>query len=503
MLTGLFFLAKILSMGLAAFVCFKKGSNPFSEAASYAIITVFMLLSFVHQISFIAGMPILCSGLEIVLFLASIGVIFRHRSGFFDMAVTVKTFGSASPVSFSFFGLCLVYMSFHSMLPAPVQFQADLYPLAIYEKNDFFSLMLSPDIPPLLPLNHAFVLHTSIQGQTASGIGLLCFLAYLSTGFSTYALARRYAWQNTAFTTAILVMTMPMLVNQAIAPNTRIISVSVALFCLLAMYRSCELATLTDLVLLILGLFFCISETVASLIFVPILFALSCVVLFRRHGISAWKNILTRGRYTPWVIVPVIIFSQSWLLLSNYVYKKSWPGIFSDTGFNPDGIQGALANSVRYLFESFNSAFPLDLFSATAIQWSMAEKIEAFFNFSVQPFLGDNGAAQAFALAGRPNGLVSFGPAGFFLVLPALVYALRKGPRRLKAVATAFFLYFCLTALILAWAPGNEIFFEFFYVCSGFSIAFFLPPWRFTKTNKKVLQAAGFFVLILTLWAGM
>jgi hypothetical protein len=141
----------------------------------------------------------------------------------------------------------------------------------------------------------------------------------------------------------------------------------------------------------------------------------------------------------------------------------------------------------------------MERFFEKIFNWSLAENLELFYDFSVIPFLGDSGADQVFHLAWNPGGILSFSPVGFFLVLPALVYALLKGPRRLKSVAIAFFAYFYLASLILAWAPGNAKFFEIFYVCSGFSIAFLLPPWRFTKTKKRAFQAGGCILLFLTL----
>ncbi len=121
------------------------------------------------------------------------------------------------------------------------------------------------------------------------------------------------------------------------------------------------------------------------------------------------------------MIVPAAIFSQSWLFLYNHFNKGAWPGTFSAIPFNPDGIQGAFANFIRYMFESFNCAAPMELFYGKIFKWSMAENLEMFFNF--------------------------------------------------------------------------------FYVCSGFSIAFFLPPWRFTKIKKMIFQAGGCLLLFLTLLA--
>jgi len=493
--------AEVLCLCVAAFFLFQRRGNTFAESASYAIITVSMLMSFIHQISFITGYPIISKGMEAVLLLTSFVLIFRHRSSLVSVLGTLKHFGSVSPFSFGFLGLCLLYMAIHALLPVPEEFQKELYNIALYEKDGFFFLGAAAEFPAFLPVNHLILFNTFLRFDSNTGAEIFCFLAYLSIGFSTYALARRYSWQTTAFTTVILVMSMPRLVVQALYPGTQIISVAVVLFCLLALYRSVEQPSLIDLILLILGLFFCISENISSMIFAPILFVLSCVILFRRHGIAVWKSLLGKSSLTLLAIVPAFVFSQSWLFLSNHFNKGSWPGTFSSIPFNPDGIQGAFANFIRYIFESFNSAAPIELFFEKIFKWSMAENLESLYNLSVIPFLGEKGAVQVFHLIWRPIGMFSFGPVGFFLVLPALLYALVKGPRRLKSVALAFFVYFYLASLIMAWAPGNAKFFEIFYVCSGFSIAFFLPPWRFTKTNKRVFQAAGCFLLLLTLLA--
>lgn len=424
LLIGILVFAEIFSLCAAVFFLFLKKGNTFAESASYAIITVFMLLSFIHQISFITGISIIATGLETFFLLASLLLIFRHRSYIPGIFKALKNVASVNPIAFTFLGVCLVYMAIHAILPIPEEFQNELYAIALYEKDGFFAFGATAEFPAFLPVNHLILFNTFLWFDPDAGIGGFCFLAYLSIGFSTYALARRYSWQGTAFTTSILVMSMPRLVVQAIDPGTQIISVAVALFCILALYRSCERPTLMDLLLLILGLFFCVSENISTMIFAPILFVLSCVVLFRRHGIAVWKSILGKNRYALLAIGPALIFSQSWLFLSNYLNKASWPGPFSAIPFNPDGIQGALANFIRYMFEGFNSAAPIELFFEKIFKWSMAENLESFYDYSVIPFLGDSGAAQVFHLAWNPGGMFSFGPVGFFLVLPALVYAL-------------------------------------------------------------------------------
>jgi hypothetical protein len=89
-----------------------------------------------------------------------------------------------------------------------------------------------------------------------------------------------------------------------------------------------------------------------------------------------------------------------------------------------------------------------------------------------------------------------FGPLAFFLVQPAVVTALFRGPRRLKAVALALFVYVYLVCLIPEWHPGNSVFFSFFYAQAGFFTAFLLPPWRLGRRAKRGLQVICLLILV-------
>ncbi len=479
MLISVLVVAEIFVLCTAAFLVFRTRGNPFAESASYAVISVFMLLSFLLQLSLITGTSIPFSTIEALCVQVSLVLILRNRTCVFTTWSTIKDFGSKNPPAPVFLGACFLVMAVHAFLPVPEAFQTSL-------------TILSPDekigVSGTLPMNHLILFQTFLRFNTHAGAGIFCVLAYFSIGFSTYALARRYSWPPTAFTTAILVMSMPRLVVQAMFPGTETLSIAIALFCILALYRSVELPNPMDLIFLILGLFFCVSQNIAGMIFGLIFFVLSWVVLFRRHGMIQWKQILGKNYLALLAVVPAAIFSQPWFFLSD-AFGSRFSEI-SDISFNPDGIQGALANLIRYMFESLYFSAPLDLI------------FNGIFNppqFPAGSFLGEMGAAQIFHLAWPPDQVVSFGPTGFFLVVPALVYALIKAPRRLKAVAIAFCIYLYMVCLIIAWAPDNAKFLSLFYVCSGFSISFFLPPWRFTKGFKRIFQAGACLILLLSL----
>jgi len=495
--------AGVFFMCAAAFSLFRINGNTVSESVSYAVICVFMVISFVRQLSFITGISVISTGGEMVLLVASLILIFKQRSHIFSIFNIVKNFISANPMISVFLGVCVMIMAIHAVLPLSKECRFEFSNILIDAGNGVFSPKTASDGSAIVPMNHLVLFQPFLGFGTGSSTGVFCFLAYLSIGFSTYALSRRYSWPPTAFTTTLLIMSMPRLVVQSICPGTEIISVAVALFCILVIYRSVEQPNLTDLIFLILGIFFCISENISGMIFAPILFVLSCVVFFRRHGLVAWKSILGENRYAFFAALPGVIFSQCWLFWYNPSFKVLWSGSASAISFNRDGIQGTLANAIRYLFESVYFTALADVFFQWRFKWDMAQALQSLYDCFVRPVLGESGAVQAFYLTWMQNEAYSFGPVGFFLVLPALFYAMVKGPRRLKAVALSFFVYFYLVCLIIAWAPGNVKFLGNFFIGSGFTIAFFLPPWRFTKRIKRIFQAGSCFLLFLTLFSAL
>ena len=93
------------------------------------------------------------------------------------------------------------------------------------------------------------------------------------------------------------------------------------------------------------------------------------------------------------------------------------------------------------------------------------------------------------------SALFILSPAGFFLVMPSLFIAVMRGPRRLKSTALAMLVYWALIALIVAWRPGNAHLMTPFFVCSGFFMAFALPPWRLGRNGRLLLQILGIMIM--------
>ncbi|HDI60409.1 MAG TPA: hypothetical protein ENF48_08685 [Desulfobacteraceae bacterium] len=321
---------------------------------------------------------------------------------------------------------------------------------------------------------------------------------------ATYALARRYAWPPIAATVTLVTLSQPRLVRLALLGSPELMSAAAGLFALMTLYRTVERPRFENLAALVLGLSFIPCRLPLGRAFTGVLVVLSVVVLYRRHGMHLWWAMIRRRRWL------AVVVAAGCLAVGG-----TWQVVLPDPGnappgyaFNPDAIIGATANLLRYLWESLNPGPSFQGLGKMVMGISPRQWWSALYSTVVEPVFGQRGAAFAFRLAsGAELAGVWFGPLALCLVLPAVGYALVRGPRRLKAVAAALVGYGYLAALIPAWAPGNAALFTRFFVCGGFVTAFLLPPWRLTRAGTLALQCLCFLLMAVTFlhaagWSG-
>jgi hypothetical protein len=340
------------------------------------------------------------------------------------------------------------------------------------------------------PVNHTLLPHLFLRFGSDVGPDLFGFLAYLSVGFSTYALARRYAWPPTAFTVVMVVLGMPRLVWQTTTYGPEIIPAATALCCLVCIYRLVEVPDPRDLGLLTMAIPFTFSANPLGGAAPCILLPLAAVLLFRRHGALIWRAMVVNNRL--WFLLalpPVMVFSQLGRFIANDLRGLPWMAPPTGALPNVDGLQGAAANALRYLLESAHFTRPVDRLCHWAFDFRITGFLQWLNDAFVQRLFDGAGATVPFHIAWAPNGPLSgFGPFAFFLVLPALVFALARANRHLKTIALGLLGYAYIVSLAAAWAPGNEHYFTLFFAVGGFCTAFLLPPWRLTRRWKQGLQ---------------
>ena len=207
---------------------------------------------------------------------------------------------------------------------------------------------------------------------------------------------------------------------------------------------------------------------------------LFCLLLFRRHGLITLTAAKNHWRTTLASVVAGIFFSRLW-----YGFP---PSLFHGVEKNKEGLTGAAANFMKYVIASMDGLVPLELLQTEVKPGHSMNLMFPHWFFPGAPFFSGESAAAVVHLPW-------FGFLVFLFVQPAVVYAMFRGPRRLKAVAVALGAYVYLICLIPAWKPENVCYFSFFYALAGFFPAFLFPPWRLAGWAQRGLQVLCILVL--------
>ncbi len=498
----IFWGGQISVLCLAAFVLFRRAGNTLAEAAAYAPIAVFMGLSLLLQVFWLAGGLHLAVWALPVAGVAAAVVVVRLRASMGTSLKAVGAFMAGHPAASA--GLVagwtlLAVLALRGDKTSWLTSGAAPGPM-IQALSSMKSPFAAATPGALWPQNVTILpLYFAAFGSTWAA-GLIGWLSYVSIAFATYALARRYAWPPAAFTVVLVVVSMPRLVYHAASAGTEILPAATALICILALYRTVEQPNITDLLMLFLAILFVISGGTLCLVLPCVLLATAVLVLYRRHGAITWRFLVRQNiGAVLTAMLPALVFSQVLIFGTNVLHGKNWVGSEPGTAlvFNADGLMGWAGNLVRYALQSIHLTLPVEHFFQWVFGFSWIGLLQGIYDHLLDPLFNHRGLAAPFVISWRPDAVHSwFGPLAVLLILPALGYALMRGPRRLKSVALALLVYVALIGLIAAWMPQNARFFTTFFVCAGFLTAFLLPPWRMTRRRRWTLQAVCILILL-------
>ncbi|MFZ3047526.1 MAG: hypothetical protein WA151_16575 [Desulfatirhabdiaceae bacterium] len=345
---------------------------------------------------------------------------------------------------------------------------------------DGFSLSSEAEMNTLTPAGIAFLFNSQTNLWMHTYHSLTGIMAYSAIGLSTYALSRRHAWPPSALIATMVVLSMPRLAGPVLSSANELIPAAAALFVLLSLYRIIESARIDDLLLLMLGLCCTWSVHPMGWILPSILTVLTVLLIHRRHG---WSHLAQLAHDNKWLTVSAgwvaVMMSPVWNRFIGVVGQ----GSHAIVRYNTDGLSGAAANLVRYVLQAAHvNPVPHAAVRPVSLWWQGV--LEMIYQNTIHLLGGNFGAMAKFNLSAGAG----FGPLSLILVLPAVGYTLVRGPRRLRAIALAIGWYWFLLALIPAWQPGNIQLLTPLMAISAFSVASFLPPWRFSRTGQIMLN---------------
>lgn len=468
----------------AGMILFHARGRTLAESAASSLITTIMIFSLVCQAN-AAGQPWSSAGdVALILLTGAAGwTVWRNRhqpgrmvqdaSGFLEKRNTGVV---------AFLVLCQGVLLFRAITFLP----------QVRHLGILASVGSAGKLSGFFPTNTQILARPFMRpGMTWWGCGLLGYAGYSSLVLSTYALARRYAWMPVAFTVAVIVAGFPRFVYHAAGPGFEIIPASMALFAILLTYRLKESPDSLDLGLLVLVLGYLSSHGPMDLIASSILGALCLVLLIRRHGFFLARRIRKLWICCGVVLIPLVVFTRPWAYVEGSIFQ----------GFetNPDEMIGGAANAVRYFFQSLDTSALLDEFVRYLAGTGFRDILQGIYLRFADPLFGSLGAPSGFSMDQGDGAVFSwFGPLGALLVMPAVLHAMVKGPRRLRFVGVALVSYIYLVCLAGAWHPENVRYFSVVFACGGFFMAFSLPPWRLGRKGNFGIQVIALIIMAYT-----
>ena len=477
-----------------------------------AIVVTLMVLSLIFQFSFLLGIPWLSFIIEVILAAGAFLMISREHHRLTHIFKSLLLFMRYNMVASGVAVLCIVYLGFQALLLPEGNFDCMRYNLTrvllFQQERSLFLTNITEFHQAVFPVGGDILSHLFLRYYTDYGLATISLLAYLSIGFGGYALARKYASSNVAWTVMVIVISFPLLVRQATGTKPDILATAVVVLCFLSGRGMLQRPNLKDGLLVILGLGFGLSIKTTFIAFlVPFSIVFACLFL-KQYGLGPILRFLKQRWGLFIVIVPaVLVFSQFWLFMHNYIHWGHWAGPieFVSHHKNQDGLWGAIANLLRYGVQSVHLMTPVDALSDWLSGLKISDLLERAYETLLHPVIGDLGAAYSnnivkFELSdtwtwGDGQNGAWFGPFGFLLVLPVLVYTLVRGSTYLRMASIVLIVYVAVLCWQLAWMPWNCRFFGPVFAGSAGCLGYWLEK-RQKIWKPRILQIVALSILV-------
>ncbi len=485
---------------LAAFAWCRSMAYTFAESAAGAILLVFMTLSLLHQIGFYSGSPLPAIIVETAAAAALVIAGRRRLPDLLRLPVEAIHLWRKETVPMAVIAAgwlaMMLFVAARGGGPAFLSTELSWQHLLAEPAIGGFGQTAAAAPIPLLNVP-ALLAHTTRFGlpPNALGVGIM---AHMAVGFSTYALARRHAWPPMALTVSLLVLSMPRLIVLSLFPSAELVSCAAVAFAILLLYRLVEQHRPWDLRLFFLTVLFSIHANPMSIALVPVLTLLLALVMLRRHGrLLVWELVADRPRVTAALVLPAVMLAQIPGLVVNQA--SGHPLLGSACAFETGGIVGAVANLVRFVLVSCDPTQPVQEALVWLVGLDLKGLLMSVYRAMMALLPNQRADGDPFGLIFSGDGAFGFGPFALVLVLPAMAYALVRGPRRLKALGMAWMGYLYLAALVMDWQSGSLATLSPMVAANGFLVAVFLPAWRLRRRGMRLLQINFFLLMSWTL----
>lgn len=501
---------------------FRTGEK-LSESIAKGLFSSLLILSFSFQLSFLLGQPKISFFIEIIITGFSLYIIKIKISQFKKALIIIKYFFLKYKFTVAFLLIVWTYLFLQAVLLPPSNWDSMTYNLArvllFQQEKSLFLTEVSIPGQAIFPVGADILHHSLLRFYDDYGIGIFSFIAYLIICFATYALARKYANPQHSLVATLVIASLPELVLQSTSTKPDIFIAATAVFCFILIHRILTSINLEDLILLPIVLCFGISCKTNFMGFALPFVVFFSVLFFQKYSWRYLLKILKQHKLSFLLgILPILVFFPWFAFYHNHTHFGLWSGSVQLVTLikQKDGIMGTLANLVRYLFQWIDFLEPLELIFQEITGkifnhqgGTITDLLIGFYNQVFDPLFGDKGIMKGdFSMINNNNGYPFFiirsngedyswfGPFGFFLVIPSLIFALVKGDLYLKAVSLTIIAYGLIICNQIAWFPWVNRYFSLFFASSGVLIAYLFAQAKLNKFFSRLLTFFAITILI-------
>ena len=490
-------LIEILILIAALSIYWQKKGYGISTSLCYAIIICFGFYSASIQLFFIIHIIQYYYVVDILVFLISLYFVINNLKLFLANLTSFVGIFRQNKILLSPFLLLYIYLLIQVLLLPPSNNDSMSYNLTrVLLMKDEGTLFLN-NYTSLrqvnLSLGYDIMNFLFLRFNSDWFLAIFSMLCYAVIIFGTYALVSKFdsidrTIRNNlklSLITSIVISSLIELVLQATSTKNDIGTAAVAVVCFLAGYNFLYESDRLSLKILITSLLIGVSFKGYF-----VLFALpfSLFILYYSLKRFSLKLLLSyiKMNYLFYLLPFAIFIFFSLFVANNYINYGGFVGNpkYFNRYMNHDGLEGAAINACRYVIQGME--YPTFLggnFLKKAHDTFLKKKASIG---SLEIFIKEMPLGNIVA----DEDTSWYGPLGFLLIIPAIIYSLFKGSGYVRLTALSLVSFYLLICYSVAWNPYAGRLFSLFYAASGLNVAFLLSRLRFKNFNYLIIASS-------------
>ncbi len=492
MLISFLVLTEIIVLNVGIYAIIRRECDSVSRSFCYSAILTLAALSISIQAFFLLEIPGLYFIFDIVIIVFSVFHIFKNKDLLKkDVLNIFKFLGTHRLILFIVLPIA-IFLFLQAFLLPPGNSDSMVYNLArvlMFEQaGGLFLENYSMLNQAAFPVGFDILSFLFLRFNSDFGLAVFSFLSYIVVISGTFSLAASFFNKKKVLNVSIIIASLTELVLQSTNTKNDIPCAAAAVVIFLAGYIFLKNRGALDLYLLIATSLW--GLTIKSYFpgFVLPFFLFYTALLIKPLSFKGFLQFLTslKVRFHYSALLPLGLIVCMAFFYGNNI--KRFGNIWGEKVLvkalqNNDGILGGVINAGRYLVQSaeipVKYGYKINGLHDRLLQ---GNKTAGLKNMEVKIDLAD----KAFF----SEDYTWYGPLGFFLVLPAIIFSIFLGKGYIRMVGLTLLLFFIIVSYQLVWMPWNNRFFSLFFAGSGLCIAYVFNRFLWMPSQNRV--KAGF-----------